>query len=183
LHPAEEANASNNDKDEGKSEDEHGRGLIEIGHSTPPVRARHLNCRVFNLVDHILEYLAIREHPISIEKEENGRVTEEFHRVNSHLVIHCWWQLETVCELISLSTPEDEVGEESDWEESRQAQSIHHGDVGNIEQLAILDVLAADVVGAIVHINQLVDLLLPRGVHPIVIGHTAATPLFRIFCL
>ena len=78
--------------------------------------ARHLYGRVFNLVDHVLKYLPIRKHPVAVEKEEDWCVTEQSHGVHGHLVVHRGWQLEAVGNLISLSRPEKEVGNNCNWE-------------------------------------------------------------------
>ena len=100
----------------------------------------HLLGRVLKLINDVLEHLPIREHPVSVEKEDKRRPAKHVQSVDSHFVIHCRWELIRVSDLVTLRAVNDEVGQEGDWEELRKCKAIHHRDEGNVKNAGELEV-------------------------------------------
>ena len=74
------------------------------------MRRFHLLGQIALLIDCVLKDLLISKHPVPIEKEDHWGVMQPFHHVFGHFLIHPWRHLVSVCDLISLSHPEDDVG-------------------------------------------------------------------------
>lgn len=68
------------------------------------------------LINCVLKDLKVREHPVTIPKEDRRRVAEVPDEIDHHPVIHLRWLAVCIRNLVPLHGPKDKVGEEGDWE-------------------------------------------------------------------
>ena len=91
--------------------------MAEFCQSTPEMRSIHLVGLVVDLVDYVAKDLRIREHPVTIEQEQDRCIAELSKGILGHHVIHRRWHLMSVSNLVSLHSIIHKVGEKGNGEE------------------------------------------------------------------
>ena len=61
-----------------------------------------------DFVHYIAKHLSIGNHPVAIEKEEDGDEAEEIHAIFHHIVVHIWRFFVHVGDHVALYHPKDE---------------------------------------------------------------------------
>lgn len=91
--------------------------MAEVAQSAPEMRSIHLLSLIVDLVDYIVKDLPVREHPVAIEQEKDRCIAELSDGILGHHVIHRWWHLMSVSNMVSFHRIIHKVGEKGDREE------------------------------------------------------------------
>ena len=109
-------------------------------------------------VDYATKDLLIGKHPIAIQQKKDRRVGKEVQSILCQHVVHCRWHLIRVCKSVPFDAVNDDVTNDSDWEQDWKARSIKHCHVSYIEDSGVLVVY--DEFRARVQVHISVDLSL-----------------------
>jgi hypothetical protein len=131
----------------------------------------HLVVTVANKGYIISKVLLIGDHPVSVQKEENWSPSQNLDSVLGKLVVKGWWQLVVVGNFVSLTEPDEDQREESDWEENWHSNTVEHGHENDVQNSRVLEV--DDISWSTVQLNvslhasllSLVDIIRPGSVH------------------
>lgn len=85
------------------------------------------------------EDLWVGEHPVSIKEKEDWGPLEHLNAVVGELVVKGWWLLHLEGDNESLAQVLVEEVKGSDWEEEWHTNSVHHGDIDDIEDTSVLE--------------------------------------------
>lgn len=88
----------------------------------------------------ILEHLLVCNHPATIDEEEQWRKSQTLYAVLGQLVVHGSWSFHVPGDDHSLSNVLVEIVDGSNWEESWHSDTVHHGNIGDIEHAGVLEV-------------------------------------------
>jgi len=130
--------------------------MIHCDNAAESMTCRHERVGRIFFTDDSFENLLVGQHPKSSKHVKQGRNFQKPNSICGQLVIHHWWFLKCVGNVVAFKHPQDNKIEACNGEKYWNADTVHHSNERHIQDVAVLEV--DDEFGSKVNIEVLVNL-------------------------